>query len=625
MYSVSIIVIFYFLYLKISGDDEKLIKYGTILFFSILVFSSFLFVMFKIRSTLFINFFTICTILLLSSSFLWFSYTTAAGRYFSAITPYYAALQRSINIAERRFAPRTTEHMKRPRLPFLVLMASSLRREFGTDFGYDAQWLKYKDRYHDINDVIETKILPFPPQIYEAPFKKINNIESTPYFGIKWGLIKDFDGDELPEIIASSYTSRVHDCTNEPCQVSLIPSSRIVNGSRFVIADATETGTINWGDFKNDLKYLADDVPRHKFGSGTGDVNGDGRGDLIIGRSVVLTDHGIARGNLEQILLAGRVNRNHTFASTPAFVSGPEFDLVAFAETNSRVAVVDLNRAATGKSARSIIEIGSNHGSISYPDLLGVVGLGDWNGDGFGELFIRTDKAIVIVWSKNGYAETRKTVILLSEDLSSVAGFTLMVGGIGDYDGDGATDFWITSFQAGNRNEGRAYLILGKDIAPDGVEKNLYLDKIVALTIRGNSDVGLRSHTSDGIGTELSLVAGDFDNDGIPDFSIAAHKHLDFAGALYILTGKTIRKLLGKRETVDILGCRISRFRGNMASMLAPRGVHYADNFDFNKDGYSDILIASDTDNTAAPSAGALYLLDGKKISSFLETACPVE
>jgi hypothetical protein len=116
----------------------------------------------------------------------------------------------------------------------------------------------------------------------------------------------------------------------------------------------------------------------------------------------------------------------------------------------------------------------------------------------------------------------------------------------------------------------------------------------------------------DAIGSTFSPIAGDFDGDGIPDFSIGGHFNMSFTGALYILPGQEIRRI-GQCDYY-VSSSLVIRILGETFSELAPTGLHY-DNFDVNRDGFDDIIVTADNDMQAGFASGAILVLDGKKIS----------
>lgn len=182
-----------------------------------------------------------------------------------------------------------------------------------------------------------------------------------------------------------------------------------------------------------------------------------------------------------------------------------------------------------------------------------------------------------------------------------------MPGARGDFDGDGVDDFWISQTFLGSDPtleqdhvslvSGAAYLA-----APSG---SIALSSITIARIDGSSD--FTDH--DGIATTLSPIAGDIDGDGIPDLTFSGHRHMNEAGAMYILLGKDLTP--GFRT--DLTDPKIIKVVGELMSQLAPP-YHHWDATDWDGDGYDDIVVTADNDMRAGLNAGAVYLLSGASI-----------
>lgn len=189
---------------------------------------------------------------------------------------------------------------------------------------------------------------------------------------------------------------------------------------------------------------------------------------------------------------------------------------------------------------------------------------------------------------------------------AKLAGFQsgeLLTGAFGDFTRDGVMDFWIAQPRWKNKDGktvGRLWLLDGKKAM------NGDISTLMVSTIAGNP----RFTNYDGIGSTLSLIAGDIDGDGIPDVSFSGHRHMDEAGAMFILTGRAIEREL------DVENPNIIKIKGRPVSQLAPPFNHW-DSSDVNGDGYADILVAADNDMCSGLNAGALYVLDGKRTIDF--------
>lgn len=180
----------------------------------------------------------------------------------------------------------------------------------------------------------------------------------------------------------------------------------------------------------------------------------------------------------------------------------------------------------------------------------------------------------------------------------------VQVGAFADFTGDAITDFWIsqvnTPVKYPNKRD-RASLIDIQLLQKGTVT----LNDITFYKIFGSP----KYSDYDGIASTMSPRAGDIDGDGLPDFTFTGHRHMNEAGALYILPGKQIKK--GKELRVS--APQIVKILGRPMSQLAPP-FHHWDATDFNTDRYDDIVVSVDNDVCAGLHSGSLYLLDGKKI-----------
>ncbi|OCW57684.1 hypothetical protein AWJ14_02425 [Hoeflea olei] len=191
--------------------------------------------------------------------------------------------------------------------------------------------------------------------------------------------------------------------------------------------------------------------------------------------------------------------------------------------------------------------------------------------------------------------------------ITGLTGSWAMPGAAGDFDGDGEPDFWISQTDQGNRSApstGHVRLISGRSLAAATGE--VPIDSLTIAKMRGSAAYS----NYDGICTTLSPVAGDFDNDGKPDLTCSGHRHMNEAGAMYLLRGADISQ--GMDITIE--DSRVIKVAGPMMSQLAPP-FHHWDATDFDGDGYDDIAVSADNDVYAGINAGAVYLLSGKAIA----------
>jgi len=213
--------------------------------------------------------------------------------------------------------------------------------------------------------------------------------------------------------------------------------------------------------------------------AGIGDVNDDGIPDFAIG----------AMGNSRVFVIFGRTSVNW----------GKNFDL----------ANADLILYGTFRY--------TNEG-VGWK----VAGGGDLNGDGISDMIVSaihdSDQEfqagkVYILFGKSGGWGTQEIILkdgdasFTGEQTTDQAGWGLAMAG--DVDGDGYDDFLIGTYKDDNGPiDGKAYLIKGK---ATGWQMNVPLGTIPDYCERDSSGIGYTVST-----------AGDFDNDGLDDYVIAA-------------------------------------------------------------------------------------------------------
>ena len=214
-----------------------------------------------------------------------------------------------------------------------------------------------------------------------------------------------------------------------------------------------------------------------------------------------------------------------------------------------------------------------------------------------GNIGVRTNEAFDIYSLRGDDLEWFATITGLSPG-------ELQTGAFGDFTGNGAIDVWLAQVVSPTPYPDKSdqiILLQMSDIKPG----TNVIDDIAWTTIRGSS----KYSDYDGIGTSLSPKAGDFDGDGKPDFSFTGHRHMNEAGALYILPGSSI----SRHKDFSISDEEIVKILGRQMSQLAPP-FHHWDFTDFNFDGHADIIVTADNDMCSGLHAGSVLKLDGKRI-----------
>ena len=170
-----------------------------------------------------------------------------------------------------------------------------------------------------------------------------------------------------------------------------------------------------------------------------------------------------------------------------------------------------------------------------------------------------------------------------------------VVGGLGDFDGDGLDDILFGAPAGGENGEKLVYLVNGK---PD-LEPVLLGDLdagVGGLVFRGE-------HPFDGVGRSLS-AAGDVNGDGLADvlIGVASSKVTNTGGRSYVVFGTESHEPIDLADVADGVGGFVIDENGG-----AWAGIMVASAGDLNADGFDDVLIGAPGSGT-----GGAYLVWGK-------------
>jgi len=312
--------------------------------------------------------------------------------------------------------------------------------------------------------------------------------------------------------------------------------------------------------------------------AGAGDVNGDGRGDVIVG--------------------APRSGNNGRFASGSAYVvfgreEPGEVSLAALGDDGFRI-----------DGAAAVNFAGDS-----------VAGAGDVNGDGRADLLVGAPSADYNARESSGSAYVVfGKASATNVDLAALAdqGFRIdgaaaddragvSVAGAGDVNGDTRPDLIVGALYAGNNQRGTsgsAYVVFGKaspgnvDLAALG-DEGFRIDGAAARDLIGFALAGARDVNGDGYG---DVVVGS---------PVASHAR-QYSGSAYVVFGKA------STSTVDLAalgdrGFKIDGAAGDFAGdSLAGAG-------DVNGDGRSDLLVGAPlARSNAREYSGSAYVVFGK-------------
>ena len=327
-----------------------------------------------------------------------------------------------------------------------------------------------------------------------------------------------------------------------------------------------------------------------------GDVNGDGYDDIVIGAEGANGSGGAAKAGVSYLL----------FGSSDFRTAG------------------DIDLANLGTRGIKLIGIESLDASGKT-----VASAGDVNGDGFDDFLIGAGRAD---GRDNRYSLSGETYLIFGRpdigdadiELNNLEGMGVVLNGsgpgdhsgwlaadhAGDVNGDGLEDFIIGAPYASVPekvfNVGESYLLLGRTSWPESIELG---EDTGVITFEGATFF-------DKSGRNVS-AAGDFNGDGINDFSIGA-PNADpptggsIHGMVYIVLGKrdwssTQRLKFGSLEdsTITIIG----------NDPYDDAGAAISDAGDINGDGFDDLVIgaySSDSVNNERSIAGESYVVFGR-------------
>ena len=429
-------------------------------------------------------------------------------------------------------------------------------------------------------------------------------------------------------------------------------NGRAGSGSAYVLYGASMPTNVDWaalgaGGFRID-GALANDLAGFSV-AGAGDVNGDGRDDVIVGAPFAGNNGRTASGsayivygsntptNLDLAALGASGFRidgaaANNFAGRSVAGAGDvngdgRDDVVVGAEgadnngrANSGSAYVVYGSSSTPAAPIDLAALGSGGFQIDGAAAIdeagySVAGAGDVNGDGRDDVIVGAPLA-----DNNGRHSSGSAYIVYGSDTPTnvdlfalgADGFRIdgaadldfagwSVAGAGDVNGDGRDDVIVGAPFAGNNGRtasGSAYIVYGSN-TPTNLD-------LAALGASGSRIDGAAA--VDQVGYSVA-GAGDVNGDGRDDVIVGAriadHNGRANSGSAYVLYGASMP------TNVDLaaLGAGDFRIDGALANDLA--GFSVAGAGDVNGDGRDDVVVGAPEADNNGPSSGSAYLIMG--------------
>jgi hypothetical protein len=327
----------------------------------------------------------------------------------------------------------------------------------------------------------------------------------------------------------------------------------------------------------------------------TGDVNGDGLADLIVGAA----------------------------GSDPAAGASAGRSYVVFGRTATNA--IDLSAIAEGNGGFVI------NGQAAY-DISGrsVASAGDVNGDGLADLIIGAPFSDPVADFTAGrsyvvFGKSATAAIDLSAIAQGSGGFVIngqcsfdrsgrSVASAGDVNGDGLSDLIVGadfSTPAAGTYAGRSYVVFGK-AASNAIELSAIAQGSGGFVISGQSAGDYSGRTV--------ASAGDVNGDGLADLIVGAD-HSDpaagtDAGRSYVVFGQTTTAAID----LSAIAAGSGGFVINGQSLNDRSGISVASAGDVNGDGLADLIVGAYlSDPTAGINAGRSYVVFGQTATAAID------
>ncbi|MGO1120920.1 beta strand repeat-containing protein, partial [Rhodovibrionaceae bacterium A322] len=450
----------------------------------------------------------------------------------------------------------------------------------------------------------------------------------------------DVDNDGLDDLIIGAYQVG-------PNGNFIAGESYVVLGSKLNELDsiggsggAVVDGKISLSDLDGVRGYTLQGIEYNDHSgysvSSAGDVDGDGKDDLLVGAF----ENGDPNGNLDAgetyLIYGGQLADLDSVGGSGGAVSDGNIDL---ADLNGTTGFVFEGLSDGDKSGLSVSSAGDLDGD-GQADL--VIGSGADSGTGVADAYVIYGDKLTDLDSIGGSGGAVSDGKISLADLNGSTGFVLEgvvdgsssaqlnVSSAGDVDGDGQGDLIVGAHlaNAGGFDNGRSYLIFGDklaDLDSVGGSGGAVTDgKIDLADLDGtNGYIFEGDDPYDTSGFAVSS-AGDVDGDGKDDLLIGAHQadpNGNSSGEAYLIYGGQLSNLDsvggsggavadGKISLADLDGTTGYVFEGDSAADLL--GVSVSSAGDVDGDGKADLLIGA---SGIGDTAGESYVVFGSQLA----------
>jgi hypothetical protein len=377
-------------------------------------------------------------------------------------------------------------------------------------------------------------------------------------FGLDVAGLGDVNGDGIDDFASGASNHSEHETL-----------SRTANGAVWVFYGAEDLETSGLDGVDDAGVWFYGDRSYDWMGglvSGAGDVNGDGKADIVLGSTG--DDDGGSQSGAFYVMFGGAAMADRSVADADVLLHGDSSndrvgsnasgvgdidndgidDLVMgtpyVAENGSNaggayIALGPLDSGTVaGVSSTDAVIYGGSAGDLAGASISAA---GDMDGDGYADFYVGAtgDNTLGGAGSGAVFLVSGSATIVSDYDASDLdSSYTALVYGSGaddalggavaggeDFNGDGSFDLVVGGSAAGSQGEGRSYVLYGPVSGSVDVEAN-------AIAIFEGVDV------DDGAGSEVALL-GDLDGSGVSAIGVAstsANQSATDAGSAYVVS-----------------------------------------------------------------------------------------